>query len=230
RHLDRIFAATLPADGLGSTGRLRLAYERASRPDGTTRSIRVLGAEIASGGRVHTALYFEHEGSPGYYDPFGRPLDASEVANPLRSMRVNSPFGGRRLHPILNRWLPHTGVDLAARQGDPVYATGDGIVVSAGPSGGYGLLVELRHPDGYGSRYAHLSRIASGVAPNRLVRKGEVVGYVGMTGLATGAHLHYEIRRRGQPIDPLSLAERSRLGARLPFDARWSTQRQEIGA
>ncbi|HUE97361.1 MAG TPA: M23 family metallopeptidase, partial [Longimicrobiaceae bacterium] len=191
-HLDRIFAGQLADTGLGGSGRLRLAYERAVRPDGTTRSIRVLGAEVASSGRVHTAYYFEQAGRPGYFDPFGAPLDETSWAGPLRVLRVSSPFGGRRMHPILRQVLPHTGVDYAAPRGEPVHATADGIVVSAAARGGYGLLVELRHPNGYDTRYAHLQRIEPGVRPTRLVRQGEVIGYVGMTGLATGPHLHYE--------------------------------------
>lgn len=228
RHLDRIFAGILAESGLGRTGRLRLAYERARRPDGSTRSIRVLGAEVAASGRVHTAFYFERDGRPGYYDPLGRSLDTQNTTSPLRAMRVSSPFGDRRLHPILNRVLPHTGVDLAAPSGEPVRATSDGIVTRAGHGGGYGLLIELQHPDGYGSRYAHLSRLASGIEPMQLVRQGDLIGYVGMTGLATGPHLHYEIRRRGQPIDPMMASANSALGEQLGSDRRWSSERREL--
>src|SRR5690606_6821190 len=102
--------------------------------------------------------------------------------------------------PILNRVLPHTGVDLAAPTGEPVRATADGIVASAGTQGGYGLLVDLQHPSGYSTRYGHLSRMAAGLRPGAAVSRGEVIGYVGMSGLATGPHLHYEVRRRGQPV------------------------------
>lgn len=230
QHLDRIFADVAPEDGLGRSGRLRVAYERAARPDGTTRSIRVLGAELASGGRVHTAYYFEGEGGAGYYDAFGRPLDSGAALSPVRIARVTSPFGNRRLHPILQRYLPHTGVDYAAPTGEPVVATGDGIVLAAGERGGYGLLVELQHPDGHGTRYAHLSRIADGIAPSRSVERGQVIGYVGMTGLATGPHLHYEVRRRGQPVDP-ELAMRTALfGSGVGGEGGWSEERRRIAA
>lgn len=228
QHLDRIFADVVSEDGLGRSGRLRLAYERATRPDGTTRSIRVLGAELASSGRVHTAYYFEAAGGGGYYDAFGRPLDSSAHLAPVRVARVSSPFGNSRLHPILQRYLPHTGVDYAAAAGDPVVATSDGIVLAAGDRGGYGLLVELQHPDGHGTRYAHLSRIADGVAPSRPVVRGQVIGYVGATGLATGPHLHYEVRRRGQPVDP-ELARRATLfGTGVGGEGGWSEERRRI--
>ncbi len=230
QHLDRIFATALGTEGLGTSGRLRIAYERAVRPDGTTRSIRVLGAEVAVSGRVHTAYYFESDGRPGYFDPFGRPLDGDDWAGPLRAYRVSSRFGHQRLHPILNRVLPHTGVDLAAPLGEPVTATADGIVSLAGTQGGYGILVELHHPSGYSTRYAHLSAIRSGVATGRAVKRGDVIGYVGMSGLATGPHLHYEVRRRGQPLDPERFVANANLLMDLGTDPRWSIERRQVSS
>lgn len=226
QHLDRIFGEGIGEDRVEGRGRLRVAYERAVRPDGSTRSIRVLGAELASSGRLHTAFYFERAGRPGYFDPLGAAVHSDVWAGPLATLRVSSPFGGRRMHPILRRVLPHTGVDYAAPAGEPVRATADGIVAAAGSRGGYGLLVELSHPNGYGTRYAHLQRIAPGIAPARLVRQGEVVGYVGMTGLATGPHLHYEVRRRGQPVDPSRIDVASGLGSGLASDIRWNRERR----
>jgi hypothetical protein len=227
-HLERIFGDLLPQGGVGNAGRLRVAYERAMRPDGTTRSIRVLGAEVAVGGRLHTAYYFEREGRPGYFDPFGRALDRDAWHGPLASVRVNSPFGRRRMHPILKRILPHTGVDLAAPTGEPVRATADGLVTHAGERGGYGLLVELQHPSGYATRYAHLSRIASDVARARVVRQGEIIGYVGMTGQATGPHLHFEVRRRGQPVDPLEVMQETAIASEASAEANWPSERRRL--
>jgi hypothetical protein len=227
-HLTGIFADAVPEGSLGSAGRLRVAYERALRPDGSTRSIRVLGAEAAVAGRVHTAFYFERDGRPGYYDSFGHALRGADWGGPLPDLRVTSSFGEHRRHPILNRVLPHTGVDLAARVGDPVHATADGIVTIARVQGGYGLLIELRHPNGYSTRYAHLSGFAPGIEPARLARRGDVIGYVGMSGLATGPHLHYEVRRRGQVVDPLratAAAWTSGIGA----DPRWAEDRRLLG-
>jgi murein DD-endopeptidase MepM/ murein hydrolase activator NlpD len=203
QHLEKVFGNRVEEGGLGGAGRLRVAYERARRPDGSTRSVRVLAAEAAVAGRLHTAFYFERDGEPGYFDQFGRPLDTDGWTSPLRGARVSSPFGMQRMHPILNRVLPHTGVDYAAPTGTPVHVTGDGVVIAAGRRGGYGIMVEVQHPSGYTTRYAHLSRLGAGVAEGGAVRQGEVIGHVGATGLATGPHLHYELRSHGRPLDPL---------------------------
>jgi len=227
-HLERIFTGPAPVEGLGRGGRLRVAYERAVRPDGTTRSIRVLGAEMASGGRLQTAFYFENEDQPGYYDPFGRSLDAAAWGEPLATMRISSTFGEHRMHPILGRVLPHTGVDLAAPLGEPVFATAEGVVALAGSRGGYGLTVEIQHASGFTTRYAHLSAIEPGVATARLVQQGEPIGYVGMSGLATGPHLHYEVLRRGRPIDPLLVVRDAGIAMEIGADARWSVERRRI--
>jgi murein DD-endopeptidase MepM/ murein hydrolase activator NlpD len=132
------------------------------------------------------------------------------------------------MHPILNRLLPHTGVDLAASTGEPVRATADGIVAAAGTNGGYGLLIELKHPDGLGTRYAHLSRIEPGIRPRTIVRQGQVIGYVGMTGLATGPHLHFEIRRRGQAVDPMAWLGSAQLGGPVGAANDWAKERGVI--
>lgn len=226
RHLDKIFVPLLPSDGLGSGGRLRVAYERVARPDGSTRAIRVLAAEAAVGGTLHTALFHERGEHPGYYDDLGRSLDPAAWARPLETLRVTSPFRMDRMHPILRRVLPHTGVDYAAARGTPVRATADGSVAFAGDRGGYGNLVEVQHPNGYSTRYAHLSRVA--VAPHQEVSRGDVVGYVGMTGLATGPHLHYEVRRRGQPVDPEAVTLGDGPPVDVGYDAAWRAERRRM--
>lgn len=228
QHLDRIFDGVVEQRGLGRAGRLRVAYERAVRPDGTTRAIRVLTAEAAVAGQLHTAYYFEQEGKPGYFDPFGRSLDDRAWTGPLPSLRVTSAYGARRMHPILRRVLPHAGVDYGASTGAPVRATADGVIASAGRRGGYGNLVEIQHPNGYTTRYAHLSGFAGGVRRARYVRQGEVIGYVGMTGLATGPHLHYEVRRGGRPVDPVRLAAVGGVSAELVMDPHWSAERRRL--
>lgn len=108
---------------------------------------------------------------------------------------------GMRYHPILGRKRFHAGVDLAVPAGTPIHATADGRVVRAGEAGGYGLLVILQHPSGFETRYAHMSKI--GVAPGQKLHRGDLVGFVGSTGLSTGPHLHYEVRRGGEPLSPL---------------------------
>jgi murein DD-endopeptidase MepM/ murein hydrolase activator NlpD len=227
QHLDKVFAGVLDQGGLGEVGRLRVAFERTVRPDGTTRSIRVLAAEAAVAGKLHTAFYHEKDGKPGYFDPFGRSLEEHAWSGPLAGPhRITSPFGSRRFHPILHRVLPHLGVDIAAPRGMDVHATADGVVVDAGWHGGYGNLVEVQHPNGYSTRYAHLSAIL--VRPGRMVRQGEVLGRVGMTGLATGPHLHYEVRRGGRAVDPLVATASAAVGTEIAADSTWPAERHRL--
>ena len=122
---------------------------------------------------------------------------------PLRFTRISSKFSHARFHPILKRTRPHLGVDFAAPRGTPVRAIADGTVQYAGWRGGLGRFVRLDHPGPYGSGYGHLQRIAKGVREGRRVRRGQIIGYVGSTGLATGPHLHYVLYKHGQHVDPL---------------------------
>jgi murein DD-endopeptidase MepM/ murein hydrolase activator NlpD len=120
---------------------------------------------------------------------------------PVEFKRISSEFG-TRYHPILRRWRDHDGIDYAASSGSPVMSVGDGVVVRAGNAGGYGRLVEIRHGDGLITRYAHLRGFGSGVRAGARVTQGQVIGYVGKTGLATGPHLHFEFRVNGVARDP----------------------------
>jgi murein DD-endopeptidase MepM/ murein hydrolase activator NlpD len=129
------------------------------------------------------------------------------LRTPVDGARLSSGFG-MRLHPILGYTKMHRGVDFAAPPGAPIMAASDGVVASAGPSGAYGNLVVLRHAGIYETAYAHMSRIARGVKPGTPVRQGEVIGYVGATGSATGPHLHYEVRIKGEPINPVAIKTR----------------------
>jgi len=226
RHLDRIYGPVLQGVALGEGGRLRLAYERVRRPDGSTRAIQVLAAEAAVNGAMHTVFLYEQGENPGYYDDLGRSLDPAPWSGPLPAMQVTSPFRMDRMHPILRRVLPHTGVDLAAGYGTPVYATADGMVSFAAARGGYGNLVEVQHPNGLATRYAHLSRI--GVRAGLPVRQGDVVGYVGASGLATGPHLHYEVRQRGQPVDPMRIQASAASSHDVGYEPGWRTDRRSL--
>jgi len=228
QHLDRIFARPLRGQGLGTVGRLRGGVERTLRPDGTTRALRVLAAEAAVAGVLHTAFFYELDGQPSYFDAAGRSLDAAAWSPPLESSRVSSPFGSRRMHPILGRVLPHSGADYAAPSGTPVRAAADGSVARAGWAGGYGILVEIIHPDGQTTRYAHLQRIDPSVRRGGFVRRGQVIGAVGMTGLATGPHLHFEIRRQGVAVDPERALRETGTSLRVSHEAGWPAAREEL--
>jgi len=144
------------------------------------------------------------DGTTDYYNAEGQNLRKTFQKSPLRFSRVSS-FFGRRFHPIRRVVRQHAGVDYVAPQGTPVEAVSDGRVVSAGWSGGYGRLVVLGHAEGYQTRYGHLSGFGKGVRSDAPVRQGQVVGYVGSTGLSTGPHLHYEVRKFGSAVNPLRL-------------------------
>jgi murein DD-endopeptidase MepM/ murein hydrolase activator NlpD len=225
-HLDKIFAPLLEGEGLRGGGRLRVAYERTRRHDGSTRAIQVLAAQAAVSGGMHTIFVHEGAETPGYYDDLGRSLDRGAWAQPLNHIRVTSAFRMDRMHPILRRVLPHLGVDYGAAYGTPVYATADGSVAFAGDRGGYGNMVEVQHPNGYETRYAHLSRIA--VRPHQPVRQGDLLGYVGMSGLATGPHLHYEVRRKGRPVDPALVTALDAPLQEVAYDLEWRAQRNAL--
>jgi murein DD-endopeptidase MepM/ murein hydrolase activator NlpD len=143
---------------------------------------------------------------PATVDPLGEdlaPRPSSGPGAPLDFLRVTSSFGMRR-HPILGFSRMHQGVDFAAREGAPVLAAADGIVTDAGPAGGYGNLIRVRHAGGWATGYAHLSGYAPGVAMGARVMRGEVIGFVGHTGLATGPHLHFEVSLDGVKLDPMT--------------------------
>jgi murein DD-endopeptidase MepM/ murein hydrolase activator NlpD len=178
------------------------------RADGATVAYGpiVAGAYINAGRRLDAVRYAVAGGETvGYYDPSGRPLRKQFLRSPLRFSRITSRFSMNRLHPVLGRRMPHYGVDYGAPTGTPVMATGDGVVAYAGWRGGGGNTVELRHPGGVSTAYLHLSRFASGVHPGARVAQGQVIGYVGSTGLATGPHLDYRVTRNGRHVNPMTL-------------------------
>jgi murein DD-endopeptidase MepM/ murein hydrolase activator NlpD len=173
--------------------------------DGTFKKYgEVLSAEFSNDGHTYRAYRFVHDGRAEYFDEDGRSMRKAFLKAPLSFRRISSYFAGRRLHPILKIARPHHGIDYAAPYGTPVSAAGDGTVIFAGRRGGYGKLVGVRHPNGYATYYGHLSRIAKSISAGRKIAQGDVVGYVGATGLATGPHLHYEMRVHGRPVNPLT--------------------------
>lgn len=155
------------------------------------------------GGRALEAYRFADR--DGYYDGEGRPLAKMFLRSPLKFSRVTSRFSSRRFHPILKKYRPHYGVDYGAPVGTPVHATAHGTVTFAGWERGGGRMVKIRHAKGYLSGYLHLSKIASGVRPGARISQGQVIGYVGATGLATGPHLDYRVQLHGRWIDPLRI-------------------------
>lgn len=166
---------------------------------------RVLAGEFSNVGKLFQSVWFDEAGgSGGYYGFDGKSLKKAFLKSPLEFTRVSSGFA-MRLHPISGQWKRHTGVDFAAVTGTPIRASGDGVIESAGPSGGYGNLVVVKHWSNYSTAYAHMSRFAAGIHKGSKVSQGEVIGYVGTTGWSTGPHLHYEFRVNNEPRDPMSV-------------------------
>jgi murein DD-endopeptidase MepM/ murein hydrolase activator NlpD len=168
---------------------------------------KVLAVEFVSKGRTFRAfLWRGADGSEGYYAEDGRSLRKSFLRSPLQFTRVTSGFSQARMHPFMQTWRAHKGVDFAAPSGTPVHAVGDGKVTVAGTQGGYGNVVMLQHAGPYSTVYAHLSRFAAGIKTGVQVAQGELIGYVGQTGWATGPHLHFEFRVNNDQRDPLTIA------------------------
>ncbi len=211
--------------------RFQVLLERLVSEEGEVRFGRILASDLTVNGKSLTAYRFETaDGKASFYDADGQSLKRAFLRAPLQFRRISSSFNRSRRHPVLGFARRHEGTDYAADYGTPVLAAGDGVVIKAGYSGGYGNLVEVRHANGITTRYGHLSAILARTGTR--VEQGQVIGRVGATGLATGSHLHYEFRvngvardaRRldlgnGQPVAaadrPAFDAERSRLAALL---------------
>ncbi len=172
-----------------------------------SRTGRILAAEFVNQGRAYRAVYFQATNFSGdYYSPDGKSMRKAFLRSPIEFSRVSSGFSSSRFHPVLNKWRAHKGVDYAAPIGTKVKATCDGTVAFMGRQGGYGNVVMVAHQGRYQTVYGHLSRFAGTIHKGQRVSQGEVIGYVGMTGLATGPHLHYEFKLDGVQRDPLKVA------------------------
>ncbi len=178
----------------------------------------ILAAEFVNQGKVHQAVrYTDAEGQTGYYTPEGQSLRKAFLRTPVEFSHISSTFNLKRKHPILNRIRAHKGVDYAAPQGTPIKATGDGRVVFRGVKGGYGNVVIIQHGSTYSTLYGHMSGFARGVNNGTRVRQGQTIGYLGMTGLATGPHLHYEFLVNGVHSNPLTV----KFPEALPIEKRF---------
>ena len=165
----------------------------------------ILAAEFINNGKTYRALrYRDPNGVIDYYAPDGSSKKKAFIKTPVKFGRISSRFSKKRWHPVLKRWRSHKGVDYAAPTGTPVKASGKGEVSFIGRQRGYGKVIYLKHGDRYTTVYGHLSKYARGLRKGDSVRQGEIIGYVGQTGLATGPHLHYEFRVNGKHVDPLS--------------------------
>ena len=168
---------------------------------------RIKAAEFINQGRAYRAIYFQSEKQHGdYYTPDGKSVHKAFLRSPIAFSRISSGFSTSRFHPILNKWRSHKGTDFAAPAGTGVKATADGMISLVDSQNSYGNVVTINHQDRYTTVYGHLSRFARGLRRGQRVAQGDVIGYVGSTGLATGPHLHYEFRVNGQQKNPMRVA------------------------
>jgi murein DD-endopeptidase MepM/ murein hydrolase activator NlpD len=187
--------------------RFTVVYEASFNNGELIKTGHVLSAEFYNQGKTHSAiLYRDQYGRESYYTPDGKSLQKAFLRSPLEFSRISSGFTLARFHPILQTWRAHKGVDYAAPIGTRVKAVADATVAFVGAQGGYGKVVVLQHAGGISTVYGHLSRFTSGLRKGQKIAQGEAVGFVGMTGLATGPHLHYEFRVHGEHHDPLRVA------------------------
>jgi len=167
---------------------------------------RILAAEFTNKGTTYSAVYFDDQkGQSGYYTPNGESMRKAFLRSPLDVGRISSHFNLKRKHPILNKIRAHKGTDYAAGRGTPIRATGDGKVQFKGRKGGWGNTVILTHGQKHKTLYAHMSKFGKGIKNGTRVKQGQVIGYVGSTGLATGPHLHYEFHENGVVRNPVTV-------------------------
>ncbi len=205
--LDEIFGWTI--DFISDTRRgdtYTVLYERRTFEDGRSVLGNILAARVVNRGKDYHAFQYQPEGqSRGYYDLDGKSLQKSLRRSPLKYTRVTSNFQSRRYHPVYKTYRPHYGVDYGAPRGTPVYATGDGTVLTASRRRGNGNYVKIKHNNTYTTYYLHLNGFARGIKSGVRVRQGQLIGYVGSTGAANGPHVCYRIKRNGSWANPRRL-------------------------
>lgn len=203
--LSEVFAWTVDFYGLQKGDHFKVIYEE-MYVDGRMIGIdKILSAYFNASGKEYYAFLWEDKGKRSYFDENGQSLQRSFLKAPLRFSRISSRFSKARMHPILRIARPHFGVDYAAPHGTPVEALGEGKVTEAGWKGGYGRFIAIRHNSIYSSSYAHLSGYAKTIRPGSHVNQGQIIGFVGSSGLSTGAHLDFRVYKNGAPVDPLHL-------------------------
>ncbi len=187
--------------------KVTVVYETFHNKGELIKTGRVLAAEFINSGKSYRAVYFQdREGHGGYYTPEGKNLRKAFLRSPLEFSRITSGFTNARFHPVLKEWRAHKGIDYGAPVGTRVKAVADGAVAFIGKQGGYGNLLILQHQGQYSTAYGHLSSFASGLHKGSKVNQGDIIGQVGMTGMTTGPHLHYEFRVAGVQRNPSSIA------------------------
>jgi murein DD-endopeptidase MepM/ murein hydrolase activator NlpD len=203
--LSDIFAWSIDFFGLQKGDSFKVIYEEMSIDDKPLGVGKIYGAQFSGSGSLIYAIPFIQDGKESFFDGEGNSLRKAFLKAPLQYSRVSSRFSGSRLHPILRIRRPHYGVDYAAPVGTPVHSIGDGRVTRTSYEGGSGRMVRIVHNSVYSTAYLHLSRFGEGIVPGAIVRQGDIVGYVGTSGLSTGPHLDFRFYKNGSPVDPLKV-------------------------
>ncbi|TVR16239.1 MAG: hypothetical protein EA391_08515 [Balneolaceae bacterium] len=204
-ELANIYAWTVDFYSLRQGDNFKAIYENRHVEDTYIGIGRIKAAEFEHRGNVRRAYYFEYGDQAGYFDADGNSMRRTMMRVPFEyNPRISSHFSHNRLHPILNQRRPHYGTDYAAPTGTPILAAGDGVVTEAQYRGGNGNIVQIRHNSVYRTAYLHMSRFAPGIRPGVTVQQGQVIGYVGQTGLATGPHLCYRLYKNNTPINSVT--------------------------
>jgi len=204
-ELSEIFAWTVDFFGLQKGDTFKAIYEEEFVGDQSLGISRICGARYTWSGKPFTAIPFVQDSVESYFDVDGASLRKAFLKAPLRYSRISSRYSSARLHPVLRIVRPHQGVDYAAPTGTPVVSIGDGRVTSTSYDSSNGNMVKIQHNSVYSTAYIHLSRFASGIKAGTIVKQGDVIGYVGSTGLATGPHLDFRFYVNGSPVDPLKV-------------------------
>jgi murein DD-endopeptidase MepM/ murein hydrolase activator NlpD len=203
--LSEIYAWTIDFFGIQKGDSYKVIYE-SQFVDGKRIGIgKILAATFKHYGTDYNAFYFVQDFKGDYFDEKANSLRRAFLKAPLKFKRISSGFSYSRMHPVLKYRRPHLGVDYAADVGTPVLTIGDGTVISADWSGGGGRTVKIKHNGTYSTTYMHLSKFGEGIRGGARVRQGQVIGFVGSTGLSTGPHLDFRVYKNGQPIDPLKM-------------------------
>lgn len=206
----------------------KLAVEKQQRDGEFVKYGNILAAEFSNKGKIYSAFRFsDSEGRSEFYDAGGRALRRDLLKSPLKFSRVSSKFSRRRFHPVLGVFRPHLGVDYSAPTGTPVYAAGSGRVAVAGWKNGFGKFIQLQHGGEFSTMYGHLSRLAAGIRAGESVQQGQLIGYVGATGLATGPHLDYRITRKGVFINPLGVKFQPSVPLKPEYRLAFEAKKQE---
>jgi murein DD-endopeptidase MepM/ murein hydrolase activator NlpD len=203
--LSEVFAWTVDFFGLQKGDNFKVIYEEFFIDGKSLGTGKIYGAQFNRTGSSITAIPFIQYGKESFFDIDGSSLRKAFLKAPLQFSRISSHFSSARMHPILRIVRPHYGVDYAAPIGTPVKAIGDGRIISATNEGGSGRMVKIQHNSVYATGYMHLSRFGEGVASGKMVKQGDIIGYVGSSGLSTGPHLDFRFYKNGSPVDPLKV-------------------------